>query len=181
MLSPPQCNNQSFTSIKLTWMNCVISSTGLTPFDKCVAVVIMNRINEHTRDWKLSDETIAALMGRPGAIRSVKRARKRLHAAGWIGWKRTRDANVYFLCHENTMAAMDEIKQGQMARRERRNETRGDSRVTLQSDTRVTLTHSKYTHEKKKSLQERGLSQEKESAHAVSSELRLMRVVGGGR
>ena len=74
----------------------------------------MNAINEQTRDWKLSDETIAALAGKPGAIRSVKRARKRLRDAGWIGWKRTSDANVYFLRHENTWAAMDEIMQGRM-------------------------------------------------------------------
>src|SRR5215469_15965431 len=107
----------------------------------------MNAINEQTRDWKLSDETIAALMGRPGAIRSVKRARKRLRDAGWIGWKRTRDANVYFLRHENMWAATDEIMKGRMARKERRNKATHDSRVASQSDTRVTHTYSEDIHD----------------------------------
>jgi hypothetical protein len=170
--SPP--SNAKFTSIKLRWMTAFMSTTGFTSFDKCVAFVIMNAINEHTRDWKLSDETIAALLGRkgPNAARSVIRSRMKLRDAGWIGWKRTRDANVYFLCHENMWAAMDEIMQGRAARRARRNETAQDSRVTLQSDTRVIQTYSRDIHDSQK---KKSLPREK------INELRLMRVVGGGR
>jgi hypothetical protein len=173
MLSPQR--NQSFTSNKLTWMSCVMSTTTLTPFEKCVAYVIENAINEHTRDWKLSDETIAALAGRPGAIRAVQRARRRLRDAGWIGWKRTRDANVYFLCHENVPAAMDEITKGRLARKERRNKSRYDTSVVSRYDTSVEQIYSEDIHDSQK---KKSLPQRKESNAA---ELRLMRVVGGGQ
>jgi hypothetical protein len=163
-------SNTKFTSIKLRWMTSVMSAA-LTSIDKCVAFIIMNAINEKTRDWKLSDETIAALLGNTVSISSVKRARKRLRDAGWIGWKRTRDANVYFLCHENVWAAMDEIMKGRMARRERRNEKTRVIGGTMPSATGDTQTYSKDIHDKRIS---RSHTRERR-------ELRLMRVVSGGR
>jgi len=159
--SPP-ASNQKFTSIKLTWMTCVMS-TGFTPFDKCVAFIIMNAINEKTRDWKLSDETIAALMGRPGAIRSVQRARRRLRAAGWITWKRTSDANVYSLRHDNVMAAMDEIMRSRRERRTKREAT---------SESRPDTTPESSIHTRRTYSEERSLPRKKESA-SISNELRL--------
>jgi hypothetical protein len=155
-------SNQSFTSIKLRWETCVMAQPRLSMLDKCVAFVIMNAMNEKTRDWKLSDETIAAQLGGKISRESVLRARQRLRKAGWIGWKRTNDANVYFLRHENVWAAMDEIMMGRMARRKRRKERRRngatcDTRVTSRCDTSVTQTYSRDIHEKKKdkSLPER--------------------------
>jgi hypothetical protein len=147
-----------------------MAQVGLTPFEKCAAYVIQNAINEHTRDWKLSDETIAARIGKPGAIRAVRRARRRLRDAGWIGWKRTRDANVYFLCHENVPAAMDEITKGRLARKKR-----WDSRVLSRWDSRVLQTYSRDILD---SQEGKSLPQGKVSN---VGELRLLRVIGGGQ
>src|SRR5262249_29499150 len=103
--------------------------------------------------------------------------RMKLRAGGWIGWKRTADANVYFLCHENVMAAMAAIMQERRARRERQNKAAYDTSVTLQTDSSVIQTYSKDIHDsqKKKSLPRQGKDSQKKS------QLRLMRVIGGGR
>jgi hypothetical protein len=148
-------------------------SLGLTTTDKCVAFVIMNAINEKTRDWKLSDETIAAQLGNTVSISSVKRARKRLKEGGWIGWKRTRDANVYFLCHENVWATMDEIMRQRMERKARRNKARRATGDTLQSVTGDLQTYSKDILDSPVSKSPR--------QGGVNARLRLMRVVAGGR
>jgi hypothetical protein len=188
----PRRSNQSFTSIKLTWMTCVMSQ-GLTLFDKCVAFVIMNAINEKTGNWKLSDETVAALMGKPGSVRSVIRAGMRLRAAGWLTWKRTADANVYSLCHRNVMEALDEIMRQRMERKERRTK-REVTPVSCPKVTPASPIHTRrtYLEERKhnKRVRLKVLESESEAlsrsaigriADAPPRQLPLVTVVGGRR
>jgi DNA-binding transcriptional regulator PaaX len=96
------------------------SKTRLTPFDKLVAVVICDAINDKKQCWKMSDEEIAILIGKPGSERRIKTARKRLREGGWLTWTRTRDANVYRLRGDNVMAVLDEIMRQKSERKARR-------------------------------------------------------------
>jgi hypothetical protein len=141
--------NRSYTSIRLEWMKAIMFS-GLSPLDKCVAVIIMNCINDKTHCWKISDETIAALLGGKHSERAIRRSRMRLKAGGWLTWKRTRDANVYTLCHGNTMDALDEIMRQRMERKQRRDKRRSDRTPVAGLDrTPVSDRHTRRTYSEK--------------------------------
>jgi hypothetical protein len=194
--SPP-ASNQKFTSNKLTWMNCILFTTTLTPFEKCVALVIMQAINATSGDWALSDEAIAMLVGRPNSIRSVKRARQRLRKAGWLTWKRRpNQANLYRLCHGNVMDALDATKAARAELKVRRAKRRAE--VTPESLPEVTPEsplHTRGTHSEKRHIEEVSKSKPVISNAALdiltmaldaraedkAPRLRLMRVVRGGR
>jgi len=155
---------ENFTSIKLTWMNCLMFDrrNGLMPIDKIVAVVIMQAVNEQTRCGIISDETIADLSGGI-STRNVQRARKRLRAAGWLRWHRTGDANHYRLHFDNLGTLLDarEARRGRaLARHRDRCDTRVRSDTTLESDI-YTQTHT----------QRRGLSEEVKITPLSESEI----------
>jgi hypothetical protein len=190
----PPASNEKFTSRKLSWMNCITFTSTLTPFEKLVAIVIMQTINETTEDWAISDEAIAVLCGKPGAIRSVKRARRRLRKGGWLMWKRRPNAaNLYRLNYCNVMSGLDARREAQANLRELRAKRRAE--VTPESLPEVTPEsplHTRGTHsERKESSEEvrvrvRELNaklDEMALANDARAERRLplMRVIGGGR
>jgi hypothetical protein len=155
-------SNDDFTSRKLSWMNAILFTSTLTPFEKCVAIVIMQAINETTEDWAISDEAIAVLVGKPGAIRSVIRARKRLRKGGWLMWKRRPNAaNLYRLNYCNVMSGLDARKEAQAdlkeRRKERRERAKQRAKVTPESVPEVTPEsplHTRGTHSEKKESSE---------------------------
>jgi hypothetical protein len=78
-----------------------MASPALTYFDKCVAYVIVNSINEEKREWRMSDQKIVERLGGKASTDGVFHSRKKLRAFGLIAWKRSRDANIYFLPFEH--------------------------------------------------------------------------------
>jgi hypothetical protein len=136
---PSLHGNQKFSVFRHTWRHAVTadSKTRLTAFDKLVAVVICDAINDEKQYWMMSDELIAILIGKPGSASRVWEARKRLKAGGWLTWTRTRDANVYRLRGDNVMATLDEImrQKGELkARQQQRQNQRGPYKpMALQS------------------------------------------------
>jgi hypothetical protein len=116
-------SNQKYSVFRHEWRKCVMADkkTNLTAFDKNVAVVICDAINDKTECWRMSDEWIAFMTGKPGAANRVWASRNRLRKGGWLDWTRTRDANVYRLCRDNVMEVLDEIMRHQNERKARRN------------------------------------------------------------
>jgi hypothetical protein len=107
----------SFTGAKLDWLKCVAFDRRLKPYDFKVAFVIAQHLNLNTGSTMLSDGTIAD----ESAIgpRHVRRARERLHNAGWLTWHHTQTANVYRLDHDKVSYTLDAITLSREARAER--------------------------------------------------------------
>jgi hypothetical protein len=109
----------TFTGRKLDWLKCCNFDRRLQSFDFKVAFVIVQHVNARTGCAMLSDETIADEAG-GHSPRSVRRARDRLKAAGWLDWKRTRTANIYVLSWENFERFVDAIMDARDLRQEHR-------------------------------------------------------------
>jgi hypothetical protein len=121
---------QSFTSAKLDWCDLLMADHQLDARAKVVGFCIMQAINEESGHWKISDETIADKTGIPK--RWVQRARSALLQRGWITWKRTRDANIYWLLNDRTGEVRDhqrELKAARDAKRSRTKATRESPQV----------------------------------------------------
>jgi len=119
---------RSFTSQKLDWITAMIADHRLDARAKIVGVCIAQHINQHTRTWILSDEVIADKTGIPK--RGIQRARRSLRTIGWVGWKRTGDANLYWTLSEQMDSVLDRqrsLKAAGMDRRARSKIDKTDS------------------------------------------------------
>lgn len=109
---------RSFTSEKLNWMAGLAADPRIDSRAFEVGFCIAQHVNKERRTAILSDETIRDATNIP--TRWVRRARRLLRDAGWIDWKRTRTANVYWTIGDNLSRTDDLLT----VRREARAETR---------------------------------------------------------
>jgi hypothetical protein len=111
---------QSWTSRKLDFLDCVSFDWLVTPYMFEVAFCIAQHANEKTgRTLKLCDTTIAEKTG-GGSSRNVYPARMKLRKLGWIDWKRTQNANIYEIKFDKVERTLDEITRARDQRNERR-------------------------------------------------------------
>jgi hypothetical protein len=119
-----ETGRQSFTGSKLDWMNAVSADPKLDARAFEVAFCIAQHVNQDTGQAFLSDHTICDKTGIPK--RWVLRARKSLRDAGWINWKRTKTANVYWTLGER----IDAISEHQLVLKAAREDRRIEARST---------------------------------------------------
>jgi hypothetical protein len=91
-----------------------------------VGFTIAQHVNKESGIAILSDETICDKTGIPG--RWIRRARADLRICGWIDWKRTKTANIYWTRGEQINAVMDH----QILLKECREEKRAKLRTARQ-------------------------------------------------
>jgi hypothetical protein len=150
----------------------------LKPIDFRIPFVIAQHANEKTGKAYPSQETIADKSG--STVQTVKRAVKLLQQTGWLNIKRKRTydpkaktwktRNFYWLRFDNVQTMFDAMTASKIGRRHGKSTVTsitGDTRKSIMGDT---LTPSE------KHLQKGG-----ESTEGSERELRLMRVIGGGR
>jgi hypothetical protein len=162
--------SKSFTSLKLDWINALMSDGEVSSTAFRIGFCIIQHVNERTGVAFVSDETISDKTGIRN--RQVREARNLLRDNGWLIWKRTRTANIYRLLATNINAITDE----QILKREQRQDRRDsaepkspDRRKSASLDGRKTAEQewldsadihlSKYTLEV--TPKERGLSKER--------------------
>src|SRR5258708_2903533 len=107
---------RSFTGDKLDWMAALSADSRVDARAFEVGFQIAQHINAKKGVAFVSDETISDKTGIPQ--RWVQRARATLRDAGWIDWKRTQSANVYWTLGDNINAVTDH----QVMLRDARNE-----------------------------------------------------------
>jgi hypothetical protein len=113
--------SKSFTSLKLDWINALMSDSKISSTAFRVGFCIIQHVNEHTGLAFVSDETISDKTAT--CNRQVREARNLLRDKGWLIWKRTRTANRYRLLANNLNAIIDEQiikKELRIERRDRR-------------------------------------------------------------
>jgi hypothetical protein len=115
---PDKVQQRSFTGDKLDWMTGVMADPRLDARAFEVAFCIAQHVNQHSGLAILSDETIADKTAIPK--RWITRARAALRATGWIDWKRTKTANVYWTKGEPLNAVIDHQVMLKDSRDERR-------------------------------------------------------------
>jgi hypothetical protein len=118
---PDKAQQRSFTGDKLDWMAGVSADPRLDARAFEVAFCIAQHINQQSGLARLSDETIADKTGIPK--RWIARARAALREAGWIDWRRTGDANIYWTKGEPLNAVLDHqamLKDGRDEKRKKR-------------------------------------------------------------
>jgi len=125
--APGNKSNQSFTSAKMDWMNCVAYDDRLKHADFKVAFVVMQHVNEKTHECFPSEQTIADKCRL--SERHVRRSLKRLCDIGWLKSRRTRDANRYTVLFNNVNRILDDM----IIDREKRKEERKRKSATLSS------------------------------------------------
>jgi hypothetical protein len=111
-----------FTGDKLDWMTALSADPRLDARAFEVGFCIAQHVNSKSGRAIVSDETISDKTGIPK--RWVLRARKALKEAGWINWRRTRTANVYWTLGDRINAVTDHQIFLKDARTERQNKTR---------------------------------------------------------
>lgn len=84
---------QTFTSRKLDWQQCVSFDPRVTPLAFEVGCCILRHVSHRNYLAQIADQTIAEEIH--SSWRNVLRARAVLLRAGWLTWKRTRNASVY--------------------------------------------------------------------------------------
>lgn len=110
---------KTFTGAKLDTLSLACADYATQSFDFRVLFAIVKHLNAKNRVAWVSDETIADEVA--GSRRNVIRARERLRRAGWLGWRRTRGVNVYWLMKIRENELLDNLihyKELRQARRE---------------------------------------------------------------
>lgn len=113
---------RSFTGDKLDWMTGLSADPRLDSRAFEVGFCIAQCINQHSGLAILSDETIADKTSIPK--RWIQRARTLLRECGWIDWRRTKTANVYWTKGDPLNAVMDHQIMLKDCRNERRKKLR---------------------------------------------------------
>jgi len=113
---------RTFTGDKLDWMTALSADPRLDARAFEVGFCIAQHVNSKSGRAIVSDDTISDKTGIPK--RWVLRARKNLKEAGWINWRRTRTANVYWTLGGRINAVTDHQIFLKEARTERQNKTR---------------------------------------------------------
>lgn len=170
----PSASNQTFTSRRLDAMKGAAWDRRLKPVDKLVCFVLWTFVNEKTGNCYPSIELIAERSAL--SPRHVSRSLVRLERLQW--WKirrRRQGTSIYTPLFGNVNAMFDEMTLANDARKERRH----DSLVMSEGDKDVMsgVTRESYKHPRGNTSEKR-VDGEERGAHR---ELRLMRVVGGGR
>lgn len=109
---------RSFTGDKLDWMTALSADPRLNARAFEIGFQIAQHVNKATGLAILSDDTLADKSSIPK--RWVARARTDLREAGWIDWKRTKTANIYWTKGEHMDAITDHQIMLSDARKERR-------------------------------------------------------------
>lgn len=117
---------RSFTGDKLDWLSALSADPRLDARAFQVGFQIAQHVNAQTGVAILSDETISDKTGIPR--RWVQRARNALRSAGWIDWKRTKTANVYWTLG----GQINQVVDRQIVLKELRQERRQRARTTPQ-------------------------------------------------
>jgi hypothetical protein len=123
-----KANKKTFTGEKLDWLNLVNADPRLDASAFKVAFCIAQHINQNSGTWMLSDELISDKTSLP--TRTVQRARKALRDLGWINWRRTGGANVYWLLNGQVNAMLDHLTMLKDARNEKRIKARASRCMT---------------------------------------------------
>lgn len=116
---------RSFTGDKLDWMVSLSADPRLDARAFEVGFQIAQHVNKTSGIAILSDDTISDKTNIPK--RWVARARTDLRDAGWIDWKRTKTANIYWTRGEQIDHVTDHqimLKDDRDARRKKRKEAR---------------------------------------------------------
>lgn len=101
-----KAKQRSFTGNKLDWLTAVMGDARLHDARAFkVAFCIAQHVNQETGTAILSDETIGHKTCIPRTW--ILRARKALRECGWIDWKRTKTANVYWTLGDHMNSVMD--------------------------------------------------------------------------
>jgi hypothetical protein len=96
---------RAFTGDKLDWMTALSADPRLDARAFEVGFQIAQHVNKETRLAILSDETICDKTAIPR--RWIARARADLRNCGWIDWKRTKTANIYWIRDDHMGAVTD--------------------------------------------------------------------------
>ena len=98
---------RTFTSRKLDWINGISIDPEMTSHDLHVAFEIARCLSAQTGHAIIADDTIAKATKTTRGY--VLKARKRLQARGWLDWRPTRTANLYF-CKDGMVDAMIDLR-----------------------------------------------------------------------
>ena len=119
-------DQRMFTGSKLDWMTALSADPFMDARAFEVGFCIAQHVNAQSGLAILSDNTIGDKTGIPK--RWVLRARLTLREAGWINWRRTKTANVYWTLGDRINAVTDH----QIILREKRTERQNKVRITRQ-------------------------------------------------
>lgn len=128
--------SKSFTGDKLDWMTALSADPRLDARAFEVGFCIAQHINAQSGITILSDDTICDETNIPK--RWVLRARQSLKHIGWIDWRRTKTANIYWTLGSQIEAVNDHQK----ILKEKRIERQSKARKARQETPRVA--HLKY-------------------------------------
>jgi hypothetical protein len=128
--SYPAGARRTFAGEKFDWLTALNADPLMDARAFKVGFCIMQHVNQHSGKAFLSDETIADKTNVP--IRSVQRARAALRDRGWLAWRRTRTANVYWSVADNMNAVTDHQTMLKDARDEKRKRRREAPRLVDQ-------------------------------------------------
>lgn len=118
---------RSFTGSKLDWMAALSADPRIDARAFEVGFQIAQHLNMKKGVAFVSDDTITDKTGIPR--RWVQRARADLKLYGWIGWERTRTANIYWTLGDNLNPVLDHQVMLKDARDERRSRRKSGHRV----------------------------------------------------
>jgi hypothetical protein len=113
---------RSFTGEKLDWMTSLSPDPRLDARAFEVGFCIAQHVNAQSGRAIVSDDTISDKTGIPK--RWVLRARISLRDAGWIDWRRTKSANIYWTLGDRINAVTDH----QIILKEKRTERQSKAR-----------------------------------------------------
>ncbi|WP_316195364.1 MULTISPECIES: hypothetical protein [unclassified Bradyrhizobium] len=100
-----EADQRTYTGAKLDWMTALSADPGLDARAFEVGFCIVQHVNARTGCAMLSDDTISDKTCIPK--RWVLRARGSLRDAGWIDWRRTKSANIYWTLGDRINAVTD--------------------------------------------------------------------------
>jgi hypothetical protein len=97
-MTDPAEKKRSFTGDKLDWMTALMADDRLDPGAKVIGFCIAQAVNQESGCAFIGETTLSH---KTGMSRSeISRGKRDLRAHGWVDWKRTRSANVYWTLSE---------------------------------------------------------------------------------
>ncbi|WP_027514631.1 hypothetical protein [Bradyrhizobium sp. WSM1417] len=132
---------RSFTGDKLDWLSALSADPRLDARAFEVGFQIAQHLNAQNGVAILSDDTISDKTGIPK--RWVLRARNALRSCGWIDWRRTKTANVYWTRGEQINQVIDhqillkELRQERRLKRKAPQETPPVAHLKMSNTPRV--------------------------------------------
>jgi hypothetical protein len=96
---------RTFASFKFDWMKALAADPSVSARAKIIGNCILGHINQYSWEATLSDQAISDETAI--ALRWIVEMRNSLRASGWIDWRRTGGANVYWVMCDH-MPAMQQ-------------------------------------------------------------------------